>query len=414
MRKTILLRRTQIWVSVLSGTSMLLAGCSAITINDIKPIVQQVNGKCESPQKLLGEPGRGGDEASFRFLLPQAAQIPEEDLRRLDEGPSFPTARTFEEYRSRSETTKQLLPSALRNDAVVDAVFRIMIATSAQAQVASAKSVGIKVPADVESEVNKYATPSKLTHSQLKQFARLITTTQLTPTFVAPDNSRATSAKGDNAFATYFSAYYDGKFIDRLGKSITKPQLAQTISSLGSSSISVPVTFSIPDSDIASAFTILLEFAIDAFDPTPVLGDTPTVTSTTKFYPGASGAPTALTAKVANYKPLSTTCGVTVDTVKLLAQVANAASDKAATLGGLVSQSAGGFGVSLGVFGKISIGDNQTLGTIVKTAASRVALRATYAAAYWTLDSIKPPTSRAGEAPPAVSGPDGYLLFQSN
>src|SRR5580658_760286 len=174
--ETLAIRRIFSRVCLLGGTAMLVAGCSAITINDIKPLVQQVNGTCESPKKLLGDPGRGGDEASFRFLLPQAAQSPDEDVRRIEGGPAFATARTFEEYRSRSETTKQLLPSDLRNDPVVDAVFRIMIATSAQAQVASAKSIGIKVPTEVESQVKSYSTPGKLTHGQLKRFARLVTT----------------------------------------------------------------------------------------------------------------------------------------------------------------------------------------------------------------------------------------------
>jgi hypothetical protein len=148
---------------------------------------------------------------------------------------------------------------------------------------------------------------------------------------------------------------------------------------------------------------------VDLFDTTPVLGDTPTVVKdTTKFYPGGTTSePTALVANRAVYKPLST-CGVTADNASLLADVANAAGDEAATVGGLVSQSFGGIGVSLGVFGKISLGDNQTLGTIVKTAASRLAMRSAFAASYWTLERIG---ASAGERAAVVDGPSGYLEF---
>jgi hypothetical protein len=59
-----------------------------------------------------------------------------------------------------------------------------------------------------------------------------------------------------------------------------------------------------------------------------------------------------------------------------------------ATIGGLVINSPGGNSIGLGVFGKISIGDNQTLSDLLKTAVSELALRATLTTSYFTLRNI--------------------------
>jgi hypothetical protein len=71
-----------------------------------------------------------------------------------------------------------------------------------------------------------------------------------------------------------------------------------------------------------------------------------------------------------------------------IAYLANTGATRTSTLGGLVTGSFGGLGVSLGVFGKISIGDNQTLQTIVKTALSHAAARAAEQASYLALSQI--------------------------
>ena len=67
----------------------------------------------------------------------------------------------------------------------------------------------------------------------------------------------------------------------------------------------------------------------------------------------------------------------------------NAASDQATVVGGLVTNTVGGISIGLGVLGKISIGDNQTLSDLAKTAASEVALRAALATSYLTLNNMK-------------------------
>ncbi len=183
-----------------------------------------------------------------------------------------------------------------------------------------------------------------------------------------------------------------------MGTAISKPQLPNKTNLLSSLS-----NFSVPDSEIVAAETVLLEFMMDTIDPTPVMGNTncpiPTTNAssscqpnandpkTTTYYPGnSSNQPTALTVGMAKYIELPATgCGITTQNVWVLQSLANGASDEAATVGGLITNTAGGFGVSLGVFGKISIGDNATLSDLVKTAASEVALRATLLASYFSL-----------------------------
>jgi hypothetical protein len=85
----------------------------------------------------------------------------------------------------------------------------------------------------------------------------------------------------------------------------------------------------------------------------------------------------------------STACGITTTNVWVLRDLANGASDQAAAVGGLVANTPGGLSIGLGVIGEISIRDNQTLSVMVKTAASRVALRATLASSYFILRHVK-------------------------
>jgi hypothetical protein len=400
-RTTVLSRSAALLLS-----SAALIGCSAISINDIKPLIEKAQGQCDAPKRIL----QASD--GFHFVLPHAAASGR--LTRGEYTVSAPAeARTFADFEAQAQSTRLLLPEALNEDPVTDAIFRLMIKTSAQAQVEAAKAAGVTIPAEVEAQVAAYALPKRLRHSELTAFAKRLLRAQLAPVIVAPDPTRTARDPYKNAFAAYFTAYYEGTFVDRFGKSITKPQLAQTIAGIEGTPLGTPITFAIPDADIASAFTVLLEYTIDLIDATPVLGDTAQAAAGTKYYPGGLTAkPTALAANLAHYAQVSSSgCGVTAGNTKILADVAAAAGDKASALSGLESQSVGGFGMSLGVFGKISVGDNQTLGTIVKTTASRVAMRAAYAAAYWALQSIGTPGGRTMAPETPVVGADGVLLF---
>ena len=196
----------------------------------------------------------------------------------------------------------------------------------------------------------------------------------------------------DKTLVAYLTAYYEtGKFTDRLSIVSPKPNISTTI----------------PDSEIAAAETVLLEFVADTIDPTPVMGDSPaaSISSTTRFYPGDSTyEPTAYATGLAKYVqiPNPTTddeiknaCGITTKNAWVLKDLANGAGDQAAAVGGLIANTPGGLSIGLGVLGKISIGDNQTLSTLVKTAASRLATRAAHPASAFLLD----PTQRQIQYP---------------
>jgi hypothetical protein len=183
----------------------------------------------------------------------------------------------------------------------------------------------------------------------------------------------------DSVFIKYFKDYYAGKFVDRMSVKVDKPVISKTI----------------PDADIAGALTVLLEFAADTIDPTPVMGTVAAdaIDDKTTFYPGgATNKPTFLVYNPSHYEQIPTdptVCGITEGNAWILGYLANTASDETAAVGGLIANTPGGLSIGLGIVGKISIGDNQTLSVIVKTAASRLAERVTLASSYWLLRNVK-------------------------
>ena len=391
--------------------SITLPGCTSLPLKDItniEKLISTTSGTCKVAKPSLVQ----GAVSSFVFILPVAAsdstaetKTPGVAHQALDVNAPDQVrhAASFADFESLSSAAKALLPAELQKDTATDTIIRLMLKTAALSQLATAHALNVTVDSSVDTAVASYKVPDTITRGQLKDFASAIVKAQLRPSLGGPVKSDASSPH-KNAFATYFTNYYEGKFVDRLGQSIKKPQIAST-------TLSIPISITIPDADIASALTVLIEYVADLFDTTPVLIDTPTVIAATKFYPGGTTSePTALVANLARPHQLSSSCGVTADTAPILADVANAAADEAATVGGLVAQSFGGVGVSLGVFGKISLGDNQTVGTIVKTAASRVALRSSFAAAYWTLERIAG-SSDVHPTRAEASGANGYLIF---
>ena len=115
-----------------------------------------------------------------------------------------------------------------------------------------------------------YSTP-KLKHSELKKFATKLFELQLRHGPADFLNSGLDAAgltsqsaalaktrpKLGSELISYLKAYYDGDFYDRMGTSISKPQLPTSLKSLSN--------FSVPDSEIVAAETVLLEF-LDRFN----------------------------------------------------------------------------------------------------------------------------------------------------
>jgi hypothetical protein len=229
------------------------------------------------------------------------------------------------------------------------------------------------------------APPLDLNNSDFQSFAKAIRNLMVSPEVAvggaqlsakgaAAENTANTSEDKvtfKNAFVSYFSAYYNGKFVDRSGTTLTKPSISRTIS----------------DAEIATTLQVMWQLIFDYTLRTPVWksGDL--------YYPGATkNEPTAVTANLVTPQSLladadAEHCGITALKAEAIQYLSNAAADRASSLGGMVSGSAGGLHFGFGVLGKLSIGDNQALQAIVQMSLSQMAGRAaeeaSWRALYW-------------------------------
>jgi hypothetical protein len=372
---------------LVSVAAAMLSGCAAIPLKRLQPVVAPPSPTCTSRGEfefLTNET----EPPKFHYALP---------------GGASGTIDNFEAYRTTVQASVQAnLPPGLKQHKVTKTLTDFLLSVSGGAQLDAQIADGtIKDPERIATQrkaIQKYSTPSKLTHANMKDFADKLFDLQLKPgaadlTSSSVDRSGLSAREAeylnnhpplDKTFIAYFQAYYKGQFIDRMGTKLTAPEISSTV----------------PDSEIVAAETVLLEFLIDLIDSTPVMGsdDPKSVTDKTIFYPGATtNMPTVYSvthsSNPAVYVKIptgsATACGITTTNVWVLRDLANGASDQAAAVGGLVSNTPGGLSLGLGVMGKISIGDNQTLSVMVKTAASRVSLRLTLASSYFTLRHVK-------------------------
>lgn len=406
----------------LLGIVVGLSGCTAIDLSklEIKDFAdirscKDDRGRALGVERRLQEAALRSSEVEISFLMPKSPSASFARAVRAE-----PEAASFQAYDAATTTALNTsLPPSLQNDAVIESIRRIMVKTSAAAQIHNARMDGVRVSSAQINAVQSYPTNNNISLPQLKAFADKVSASMLRPTIrpqgaalvnlrglVVEEADKESSSKRD--FAGYFVAYYTGEFVDRLGQKIERPKF----------DVSFPLALVIPNADIAAAVSVIVEFIVDLVDPTPVLGNAETagaVTKETKFYPGGTNKiPTAFAMGFANYKQILpkepdeveraatrrpvgrktdeslkyATCGLTQENSKVLSAISNSAADNAALVSGLVAETAGGLEVGLGVLGKISIGDNQTLATIVKTAASRLGGRIGLASAYWTITAV--------------------------
>jgi hypothetical protein len=377
-------------IVMLMCTTVALAGCTAIPLGRMRPIIAPPNSTCDAGNARLLE---GESSSELHYVLPEG----EPSARS-----AVTSVTTFGQYRERVRAiVHNRIPQGIQDHKVTNAFADYLASVSAEAQLEAQASQGrfnSQAVANERESIRKNSPPMKLTHGEMKDFSKKlfdlslkVSSASLTglpgnpPTADARQSQNAPARPPlDKTLVAYLTAYYKGKFTDRLGVASSKPTLSTTI----------------PDSEIASAETVLLEFMMDAIDPTPVMGDDPasSISNTTHFFPGNStDEPTAYATGLAKYvqipNPTSATdptaCGITTKNAWVLKDLANGAGDQAATVGGLVANTPGGLSIGLGIIGKISVGDNQTLSTLVKTAASRLATRAALASSYWTLRNVK-------------------------
>ncbi len=370
-------------VLLMTGALALCSGCTALPLHRFKPFIAPPASKCAPDSK----PVTAGDD-SFHYELPKSIAT------------AAPVT-NFDAYHSNLQAAIQgKLPPSLERHKVTTDLVGLFAAVSAEAQLSgwiAGRNLTDRDKDFITGErraLQKHGRPKNITHGQMKDFAMKLMELQLQPgaatvtgkdvnqEALSAEQSKALAAHNEKAFVEYFKRYYKGTFVDRMGTSVSKPNVSPKL----------PVAFTVTDTDIAAAETVLLEFLIDQIDPTPVLVHTVAGQKPT-FYPGGNtNAPTVYTLEVAHSKQIPEggpdVCGITTTNAWVLKDLANGASDQAAVVGGLVANTPGGISFGLGVFGKVSIGDNQTLSVLVKSAASRLALRLTLHASYEILKNV--------------------------
>lgn len=281
---------------------------------------------------------------------------------------------------SDARLARMALPAPLKDDPVIvqltDAVTYQVVSGRRAALVALRQST-----ASADATLKGLNQGGKLSNSDFKHFARTLAATALNPVVVSKSGSAALGAAAPVAaraaqptLIDYYNAYYKNEFYDRFGVAIAKPKNIRNIS----------------DDDIAGAVSIALEFLLDQSLKTPVWQDT-----AGNYYPGKfTDEPSVLKLNgLANATKLldatqSMDCGITPLKAEAIAYLSKAAGDRATTLGGLTTGSFGGLHFGFGVLGKWSIGDNQTLQVIVKTALSRAFSRGAEEISYEVLENV--------------------------
>ena len=209
--------------------------------------------------------------------------------------------------------------------------------------------------------------------------------------------TRARVEEFNQVLVAYVSAYVDGKYVDRFGNTLPTPAISRTVG----------------NTEIAGVLSVI----IDAVGDYVVRGPIWTDPTGKIFYPAAfNGAapdltkdpkatplkPTVVDMKLKSkgqgddegtplIKPLplvASGCGIDEPKAQAIEYLGQTAALKAAMVGGISGGSFGGFGVSLGAFGKVSVGDNQTVQVVIKTVLAKVAERVAADAAYRVLYKV--------------------------
>lgn len=335
-------------------TAALTSGCTAIDFSVVTPPAVTLAGNCTQATNGGAKP----------FLMPSLAASTDD----------YVASTSLGELKSRIAAIQQTLPPNLREDPVVKGFSAVIVKAAIQGQIAGLKAANFSV--SDEEEVKKIPVPSRLTHGQLKHFV-LTLLSDKTPAVVDLKSSHITmpATQGGATIGDYLAAYYQGDYRDIYGTKLDKPTVNMTIS----------------DKEIAAVLTVFLDYIADSLNLVPVLTSdkSPKDGETTFYIGGNKTMPTALKLKIAKAEFIPETsneCEWTKENAFLLETFANASGDEAATVSALSSQSAGGFEIGLGFLGKISVGDNQALSTIVKTAASQTANRAALSALFWAVE----------------------------
>jgi hypothetical protein len=269
---------TAISVISLGSLAFMLTGCTLLPIKKLQPVIAP-------PAACTDNELKASDLKTSEF----GYEYPTDDVSGNARTMNVNMVNSFEKYKTKIKTRVDLkLPQELSTDRVVIAFSDFLTAVSAKAQLDAQVADGTLTDASLKdseiASIQKYSAAPNLKHSELKAFANKffefqlkrgssdLFTEQPDPKILvinSKQNATAISKKLDGDFIAYLKAYYNGTFYDRFSTAITKPQLPNTTNLASSLS-----SFSVPDSEIVAAETVLLEFLIDTIDKTPVMGNT--------------------------------------------------------------------------------------------------------------------------------------------
>ena len=214
--------------------------------------------------------------------------------------------------------------------------------------------------------------PPPLAASDIVQFGRTLSETVMRNTGGNPDTTNEDAQQFWSNVKAYYTAYYQGNFVNYFAQPVSKPTVQLTIS----------------DTEITAAAGVFLELLFDQ-----LLSPTVWTDGSKNYYPGAgSKAPTYLGVFKQTAAKLVTpdgACGMTEAKANTITYLANNFSTAASGELSVGVKSFGGIEVGLGIFGKLSIGDNSTLTALLQAVASEAVKRLTVAIAAPILEAIE-------------------------
>jgi len=235
------------------------------------------------------------------------------------------------------------LPTFVEANAMMQGLPRPLRATKVMATTASVFEAVLKQK--TSNEIAALEISSKDYEAFTKEFRRTLLKYSL--------YDKATFARGaadetSPIFAAYYKRYIDGRFINRRGTPLSKPEITKD---------------GIGNDTISALFSVLLEAAADSVLRTPVFKD-----GEAWLNPGGV-EPTAAALKVVDAIDVvpSGQCGISSREVDYMRFSSELAGDQADTMSAMVLESFGGAEVSMVLGGHFSVGNNKTLATIVKT-----------------------------------------------
>ena len=308
-----------------------------------------------------------------------------------------------------NQSVPQSLPGELASDNVVMALSKAIGNVAIEGHHKGRLAASLSTSPRYEGAKRSTA-PGSITARDFQAFAMKMAKLVTDPAKLAASDTNGQDF--GHGLIRYYMAYYDGKFVDRFGNSISKPDFDPAVSGIsGTGHRDTTIT----DDDVAGAVAVLIEYLADRIVHTPVWTST-AGDGTVTYLPGNTrDEPTALALEIVpaatKLAPDGAAAGITMTKAHAMRYLARSASSKASMIGGLVTGSFGGFGVSLGVFGKVSVGDNKMLQVVIRAGLAHVFERAVEQSSCELLARIPDPASSvtAGQKPTQKQSYDQVL-----